>query len=95
METTEVIETVDVNYLGQTQEYLEIQKFFEGLLQTHAALRRLDVSTNECYISLVSYQFEYLTHVIELTDTHNFSKFYKRVNDDVFILGGMTVKRGA
>ena len=79
---------------GQEKEYKEIQKFFESLLSADGALKRLDVNTDDVYIAMKSSDFEYITHVIELTDTHNFSKFYKRLSDNEFVLGGFKVKRG-
>ena len=79
---------------GQEKEYQQIQKFFESLLQMDGALRRLDCDTQQSYIAMKSEDFTYITTIIELTNTHNFSKFYKRINQDEFSLGGFKVKRG-
>lgn len=79
---------------GQEKEYQQIQKFFESLLQMDGALRRLNCDTQQSYIAMKSDDFSYITSIIELTNTHNFSKFYKRISDDEFTLGGFIVKRG-
>ena len=68
---------------GQEKEYQEIQNFFDSLLKT-----------DEIYVAMKSEDFTYITTIIELTNTHNFSKFYKRINRDEFSLGGFKVKRG-
>ena len=79
---------------GQEKEYQQVQKFFESLLQIDGALKRLDCDTKQSYIAMRSEDFTYITSIIELTNTHNFSKFYKRINDDEFTFGGFTVKSG-
>lgn len=79
---------------GQEIEYQQVQKFFESLLQMDGALRRLYCDTQQSYIAMKSEDFTYITSIIELTNTHNFSKFYKRISDDEFTLGVFTVKRG-
>lgn len=79
---------------GQEREYQQVQKFFESLLQMDGALRRLYCDTQQSYIAMKSEDFTYITSIIELTNTHNFSKFYKRISDDEFTLCGFTVKRG-
>ena len=79
---------------GQEKEYQEIQNFFDSLLKADGALRQLNCETDEIYIAMKSEDFTYITSTIELTNTHNFSKFYKRINQDEFSLGGFKVKRG-
>ena len=79
---------------GQEKEYQEIQNFFDSLLKADGALRRLSCETDEIYIAMKSEDFTYISNIIELTSTHNFSKFYKRINQDEFSLGGFKVKRG-
>ena len=79
---------------GQEKEYQQVQKFFDSLMQMDGALLRLNVDTQQTYIAMKSEDFTYISSIIELTDTHNFSKFYKRINEDEFVLGGFTVKRG-
>ena len=79
---------------GQEKEYQQVQMFFDSLLKMDGALRRLDCDTQQSYIAMKSDDFSYITSIIELTNTHNFSKFYKRINDDEFTLGGFIVKRG-
>ena len=84
-----------MNYAqGQDKEYKEIQKFFEGLQQVGGCLKRLQLEDNSYFIDMRNSEFEYITNVIELTDTHNFKKFYNRLDEHTFILGGVKVRRG-
>ena len=78
----------------QEKEYKEIQNFFEGLQQVGGCLKRLQMDNESYFIDMRNSEFEYITNVIELTDTHNFKKFYHRVDDHTFILGGVKVRRG-
>lgn len=78
---------------GQEKEYQIIQTFFDGCLKIRSAFVKLGIN-GEVFLSMCSGEFEYITRVIELTNEHNFSKYYCRVDKDSFTLGGVLVKRG-
>ena len=78
---------------GQEKEFAEVQKWTDSLLSSRGALKRLGVDTDSYYICMISHEFEYITSTIELTQEHKFSKFYKRVDNDEFVLCGVRVKR--
>lgn len=83
-----------IEHNGQEIEYKEIQKIHEALMQINGAMRRLNIDTDEVELTLPKEEFVYIKHVIELTDNHNFKKYYKSLSDIKFKLGGMLIKKG-
>lgn len=81
-------------YSGQEYEYKGVQQILDGLLKASQGFGVVGITIDDWSVSIDDVDFQYLIHIIELTSTHNFSKFYKRIGDNEFKFGGVLVKRG-
>ena len=81
-------------YYGQEYEYKGVQQVLDGLLKISQGLGVVGITTDNWSVTIDDLDFQYLIHIIELTSTHNFSKFYKRTSENEFKFGGVLVKRG-
>lgn len=84
-----------VEYLGQHAEQKELDSILQSLLQMNGSLRRLDLETEDFYITLPSSDWNYLTRIIEQNKTSKVGKFYsKELGCNYFKLGNIKIKRG-
>lgn len=82
-------------YLGQTQEGKELDSILQSLLQINGSLRRLDIDTEEVYITIPKIDWLYIVRLSEQNKNGKFFKFYsKEVDQDYFKLGNIKVKHG-
>ena len=81
-------------YSGQEYEYKGVQQILDGLLKASQGFGVVGITIDDWSVSIDDVDFQYLIHIIELTSTHNFSKFYKRTSENEFKFGGVLVKRG-
>lgn len=82
-------------YLGQTQESKELDSILQSLLQINGSLRRLDIDTEEVYITIPKIDWLYIVRLSEQNKTGKFFKFYsKEADQDYFKLGNIKVKHG-
>lgn len=78
---------------GQIIEYKYVQDMYDGMLKMSSAMLKLGINTEKYELVLDDNEFEYLTHIIELSENHNFNKFYKRINKDEFSFSCFKVVR--
>lgn len=84
-----------VLYSGQQQEQKELDSILQSLLQINGSLRRLDLETEDFYITLPSADWNYLTRIIEQNKTSKVGKFYSKDSDSkYFKLGNIKIKCG-
>lgn len=82
-------------YLGQTQESKELDSILQSLLQINGSLRRLDIDTEEVYITIPKIDWLYIVRLSEQNKNGKFFKFYsKEADQDYFKLGNIKVKHG-
>lgn len=82
-------------YLGQTQESKELDSILQSLLQINGSLRRLDIDTEEVYITIPKIDWLYIVRLSEQNKTGKFFKFCsKEADQDYFKLGNIKVKHG-
>ena len=78
---------------GQEMEFKAVQGLYDGMLKVSSSLLKLGIKDSDYELLIDDQQFEYLVSLIELTDTHNFKKFYKRSDDDSFTFSCFKVTR--
>lgn len=82
-------------YLGQQQECKELDKILQSLLQINGSFKRMDIETDEIYITIPKLDYAYILRVAEQNKTGKFYKFFSyNENDDFFKLGNIKVKQG-
>lgn len=82
-------------YLGQQQECKELDSILQSLLQLNGSFRKLDVETDEIYITIPKLDYSYILRVAEQNKTGKFYKFFSYNKDDgYFKLGNIKVKQG-
>lgn len=73
-------------------DYSELDKILQSLLQINGSLRRLDLTTEEMYITLPKLDWMYIVKAAEQNKNSKFYKFYKKLDDSCFEVGGVKVK---
>ena len=82
-------------YLGQQQEYKELDSILKSLLQLNGSFKRMDIETDEIYITIPKLDYAYILRVAEQNKTGKFYKFFSyNENDGYFKLGNIKVKQG-
>ena len=82
-------------YLGQQQECKELDSILQSLLQLNGSFRKLDIQTDEIYITIPKLDYAYILRVAEQNKTGKFYKFFSyNENDGYFKLGNIKVKQG-
>ena len=82
-------------YLGQQSEVDEMNKILQSLLQMNGSLMKLDIQTDEVYITIPKLDYDYILRVAEQNKTGKFYKFFSYNEDDNFFkLGNIKVKQG-
>ena len=82
-------------YLGQQQECKELDSILQSLLQLNGSFRKLDVETDEIYITIPKLDYAYILRVAEQNKTGKFYKFFSyNEGDGYFKLGNIKVKQG-
>ena len=82
-------------YLGQQSEHKELDSILQSLLQLNGSLTRLDIETDEIYITIPKLDYAYILRVAEQNKTGKFYKFFSyNENDGYFKLGNIKVKQG-
>ena len=82
-------------YLGQQQECKEMDSILQSLLQINGSFRKLDIETDEIYITIPKLDYAYILRVAEQNKTGKFYKFFSyNENDGYFKLGNIKVKQG-
>ena len=82
-------------YLGQQQECKEMDSILQSLLQINGSFRKLDIETDEIYITIPKLDYAYILRVAEQNKTGKFYKFFSYNKDDgYFKLGNIKVKQG-
>ena len=84
-----------VNYIGQSLEVDEMNKILQSLLQINGSFMKLDIETDEIYITIPKLDYAYILRVAEQNKTGKFYKFFSyNENDGYFKLGNIKVKHG-
>ena len=82
-------------YLGQQQECKELDSILQSLLQLNGSFMKLDIETDEIYITIPKLDYAYILRVAEQNKTGKFYKFFSyNENDGYFKLGNIKVKQG-
>ena len=82
-------------YLGQQQECKELDSILQSLLQLNGSFKRMDIETDEIYITIPKLDYAYILRVAEQNKTGKFYKFFSyNENDGYFKLGNIKVKQG-
>ena len=82
-------------YLGQQSVCKELDSILQSLLQINGSLTRLDVQTDEIYITIPKMDYTYILRVVEQNKTGKFYKFFSyNEEDNFFKLGNIKVKQG-
>ena len=82
-------------YLGQQSECRELDSILQSLLQLNGSFKRLDIQTDEIYITIPKMDYTYILRVAEQNKTGKFYKFFSyNKEDDYFKLGNIKVKQG-
>lgn len=82
-------------YLGQQSECKEMDSILQSLLQLNGSLIRLDIQTDEIYITIPKLDYAYILRVAEQNKTGKFYKFFSyNKGDEFFKLGNIKVKQG-
>ena len=82
-------------YLGQQSECKELDSVLQSLLQLNGSLTRMDIHTDEIYITIPKLDYSYILRVAEQNKTGKFYKFFSYNKDDgYFKLGNIKVKQG-
>ena len=82
-------------YLGQQQECKELDSILKSLLQLNGSFMKLDIETDEIYITIPKLDYAYILRVTEQNKTGKFYKFFSyNENDGYFKLGNIKVKQG-
>ena len=82
-------------YLGQQSECKELDSILQSLLQLNGSFRKLDIETDEIYITIPKMDYTYILRVAEQNKTGKFYKFFSyNKEDDFFKLGNIKVKHG-
>ena len=82
-------------YLGQQMECKEMDSILQSLLQINGSFKRLNVETDEVYVTIPKLDYDYILRVAEQNKTGKFYKFFSYNKDDNFFkLGNIKVKRG-
>ena len=74
---------------GQEKVYKAVQSLYEATLKAKQAMINLGVDVDKVVIEIGNEDFKYLVSIIELTNEHNFSKFYKRTSEMEFTFCGV------
>lgn len=83
------------NYLGQNLEVDEMNKILQSLLQMNGSLMKLNIETDEIYITIPKMDYSYILRVAEQNKTGKFYKFFSyNKGDEFFKLGNIKVKHG-
>ena len=82
-------------YLGQQMECKEMDSILQSLLQINGIFKRMDIQTDEVYITIPKLDYDYILRVAEQNKTGKFYKFFSYNEDDNFFkLGNIKVKQG-
>lgn len=82
-------------YLGQQQECKELESILQSLLQLNGSFKRMDVETDEIYITIPKMEYNYILRVAKQNSASRFYKFFSyNENDRYFKLGNIKVKQG-
>ena len=80
-------------YLGQQSECKELDSILQSLLQLNGSFRKLDIETDEIYITIPKLDYSYILRVAEQNKTGKFYKFFSHNKEDNFFkLGNIKVK---
>ena len=80
-------------YLGQQIECKEMDSILQSLLQINGSFRKLDIETDEIYITIPKMDYAYILRVTEQNKTGKFYKFFShKEGDNFFKLGNIKVK---
>lgn len=82
-------------YLGQQQECKELDSILQSLLQINGSFKRMNIETDEIYITIPKMDYAYILRVAEQNKTGKFYKFFSyNKGDEFFKLGNIKVKHG-
>lgn len=82
-------------YLGQQSECKELDSILQSLLQINGSFKRLNIETDEIYITIPKLDYAYILRVAEQNKTGKFYKFFSHNKEDEFFkLGNIKVKHG-
>ena len=80
-------------YLGQSLEVDEMNKILQSLLQINGSFMKLNIETDEIYITIPKLDYAYILRVAEQNKTGKFYKFFSHNKEDNFFkLGNIKVK---
>ena len=81
-------------YLGQQMECKEMDSILQSLLQINGSFKRLNVETDEVYVTIPKLDYYYILRVAEQNKTGKFYKFFSyNKEDNFFKLGNIKVKQ--
>ena len=82
-------------YLGQQMECKEMDSILQSLLQINGSFKRMDIHTDEVYVTIPKLDYDYFLRVAEQNKTGKFYKFFSyNKEDNFFKLGNIKVKQG-
>ena len=84
-----------MNNLSEANEQIELNKILQSLLQVNGSLKRLNIETDEMFITLPKLDWKYIVKVIQQNKQGKVYKFFSMgENDAYFKLGNIKVVCG-
>ena len=84
-----------MNNLSEANEQIELNKILQSLLQVNGSLKRLNIETDEMFITLPKLDWKYIVKVIQQNKQGKVYKFFSMgENDTYFKLGNIKVVCG-
>ena len=84
-----------MNNLSEASEQVELNKILQSLLQVNGSLKRLNIETDEMFITLPKLDWKYIVKVIQQNKQGKVYKFFSMgENDNYFRLGSIKVVCG-
>ena len=84
-----------MNNLSEASEQVELNKILQSLLQVNGSLKRLNIETDEMFITLPKLDWKYIVKVIQQNKQGKVYKFFSMgENDTYFKLGNIKVVCG-
>ena len=84
-----------MNNLSEASEQVELNKILQALLQINGSVRKLNIDTDEMFITLPKLDWKYIVKVIQQNKKGKVYKFFSMgENDTYFKLGNIKVVCG-
>ena len=84
-----------MNNLSEANEQIELNKILQSLLQVNGSLKRLNIETDEMFITLPKLDWKYIVKVIQQNKQGKVYKFFSIGENNTYVkLGNIKVVCG-